>query len=235
MYLCALCTAVDASEFEPAPGKPWPRDCRAPITIVALSRLVYRKGIDIMALVIPEVCHRHPNVNFIIGEERPCYTLATPLLHPCYTLLGTAHRPTQFRPSLSCNVEENTHTWSHTSISKANHKSQPACLFASAANGMGPKSPCCARMVVSWCHAGGDGPKKALLQQMISTEGLEGRVSLAGAIPHERARDFLVGVTHTPKPKMYSSCSLQVMLILLAPIPALYHCVKKGHTGWGQL
>jgi hypothetical protein len=43
--------------------------------------------------------------------------------------------------------------------------------------------------------AGGDGPKRALLQQMISTEGLEGRVTLAGAIPHERARDFLVGVT----------------------------------------
>lgn len=42
------------------------------------------------------------------------------------------------------------------------------------------------------CAAGGDGPKKALLQQMISTEGLEGRVQLTGAIPHERARDFLV-------------------------------------------
>lgn len=50
--------------------KPWPRDSTtSPITIVALSRLVYRKGIDIMALVIPEVCHRHPNVNFIIGES----------------------------------------------------------------------------------------------------------------------------------------------------------------------
>ena len=44
------------------------------------------------------------------------------------------------------------------------------------------------------CHAGGDGPKRPLLQQMITTEGLEGRVALAGAIPHERARDFLVGV-----------------------------------------
>lgn len=41
--------------------------------------------------------------------------------------------------------------------------------------------------------SGGDGPKKALLQQMVTTEGLEDRVTLAGAIPHERARDFLVG------------------------------------------
>jgi glycosyltransferase involved in cell wall biosynthesis len=65
---CCAAAAVDASEFEPAPNKPWPQDSQAPITIVALSRLVYRKGIDIMALVIPEVCHRYPNVNFIIGK-----------------------------------------------------------------------------------------------------------------------------------------------------------------------
>lgn len=46
-------------------------------------------------------------------------------------------------------------------------------------------------------YTGGDGPKRALLQQMVSSEGLEGRVTLAGAIPHERARDFMVGVTIT--------------------------------------
>lgn len=97
--------AVDASEFEPSPNQPWPANSDSPITIVALSRLVYRKGIDIMALVIPEVCHRYPNVNFVIG---------------------------------------------------------------------------------------GDGPKKGLLQQMIASEGLQDRVRLAGAIPHERARDFLL-------------------------------------------
>ena len=32
------------------------------ITIVALSRLVYRKGIDLLAAVLPELCQRHPNV-----------------------------------------------------------------------------------------------------------------------------------------------------------------------------
>jgi hypothetical protein len=42
------------------------------------------------------------------------------------------------------------------------------------------------------CTAGGDGPKRGLLQQMITQEGLAGRVKLAGAIPHERAREFLV-------------------------------------------
>lgn len=71
MHVSVYPAAVDASEFEPGPDKPWPQDSHAPITIVALSRLVYRKGIDIMALVIPEVCHRHPNVNFIIGKQGP--------------------------------------------------------------------------------------------------------------------------------------------------------------------
>ncbi len=32
------------------------------VTIVALSRLVYRKGIDLLAAVLPELCQRHPNV-----------------------------------------------------------------------------------------------------------------------------------------------------------------------------
>ncbi|KAF6266378.1 glycosyl transferase [Scenedesmus sp. NREL 46B-D3] len=96
--------AVDASEFEPYPNQPR-RAPGSPITIVALSRLVYRKGIDILALVIPEICHRHPHVSFIIG---------------------------------------------------------------------------------------GDGPKRGLLEQMVAQEGLAGRVKLAGAIPHERAREFLL-------------------------------------------
>eukprot|EP00878_Enallax_costatus_P003436 GHUV01003647.1.p1 GENE.GHUV01003647.1~~GHUV01003647.1.p1 ORF type:complete len:475 (+),score=123.32 GHUV01003647.1:322-1746(+) len=96
--------AVDASEFEPAPSRPQLVP-GGPVTIVALSRLVYRKGIDILALVIPEICHRHPNVNFVIG---------------------------------------------------------------------------------------GDGPKRRLLEQMMAQEDLSSRVKLAGAIPHEKARDFLL-------------------------------------------
>ena len=59
--------AVDASEFEPgvnAPARVRPGD---PVTIVALSRLLYRKVIDILALVIPEICARHDHVRFVIG------------------------------------------------------------------------------------------------------------------------------------------------------------------------
>jgi hypothetical protein len=39
---------------------------------------------------------------------------------------------------------------------------------------------------------GGDGPKRRLLEQMVVTHGLEGRVTLVGAVPHDKAREFLV-------------------------------------------
>lgn len=40
--------------------------------------------------------------------------------------------------------------------------------------------------------SGGDGPKRQLLQEMVRQEGLQERVTLAGPVPHERARDFLL-------------------------------------------
>lgn len=39
--------------------------------MVALSRLVYRKGVDLLAAVIPAVCRRHPHVDFVIGAPPP--------------------------------------------------------------------------------------------------------------------------------------------------------------------
>lgn len=41
------------------------------LTIVAISRLVYRKGADLYVDVIPEICRRHPHVNWIIGGDGP--------------------------------------------------------------------------------------------------------------------------------------------------------------------
>lgn len=41
------------------------------VTIIVVSRLVYRKGVDLMAGVIPVICSRHPNVQFIIGGDGP--------------------------------------------------------------------------------------------------------------------------------------------------------------------
>ncbi|MFH4981852.1 hypothetical protein AB6A40_008561 [Gnathostoma spinigerum] len=42
-----------------------------PTTIVVLSRLVYRKGVDLLTGIIPFVCLEHPNVRFIIGGDGP--------------------------------------------------------------------------------------------------------------------------------------------------------------------
>ncbi|KAJ1950504.1 Phosphatidylinositol N-acetylglucosaminyltransferase GPI3 subunit [Linderina pennispora] len=59
--------AIIAEQFEPDP------DARDPqwITIVVLSRLVYRKGIDLLVAAVPRICQMYPHVRFIIGGDGP--------------------------------------------------------------------------------------------------------------------------------------------------------------------
>ncbi|KAL0359719.1 UNVERIFIED_CONTAM: Phosphatidylinositol N-acetylglucosaminyltransferase subunit A [Sesamum angustifolium] len=59
--------AVDTAMFKPPPK----RLSSDEIVIVVISRLVYRKGADLLVEVIPEVCRLHPNVRFIIGGDGP--------------------------------------------------------------------------------------------------------------------------------------------------------------------
>ncbi|KAK9138596.1 hypothetical protein Sjap_009190 [Stephania japonica] len=59
--------AVDTAMFKPASE----RLSRNEIVIVVISRLVYRKGADLLVEVIPEVCCLYPNVRFIIGGDGP--------------------------------------------------------------------------------------------------------------------------------------------------------------------
>lgn len=44
-------------------------------TIVVLSRLVYRKGMDLIIDVIPQICSLFPTVHFLIGGDGPKRTL----------------------------------------------------------------------------------------------------------------------------------------------------------------
>jgi glycosyltransferase involved in cell wall biosynthesis len=37
------------------------------LQVVCITRLVYRKGVDLMVEIIPEICQRLPHVNFIVG------------------------------------------------------------------------------------------------------------------------------------------------------------------------
>ncbi|XP_064642386.1 phosphatidylinositol N-acetylglucosaminyltransferase subunit A-like [Lineus longissimus] len=59
--------AVDATMFTPDPSKRTPNT----ITVVIVSRLVYRKGTDLLAAIIPEICKRYSNVQFLIGGDGP--------------------------------------------------------------------------------------------------------------------------------------------------------------------
>ncbi|XP_033629316.1 phosphatidylinositol N-acetylglucosaminyltransferase subunit A-like [Asterias rubens] len=59
--------AVDSTVFNPDLTKR--RKDR--ITVVVVSRLVYRKGMDLLARVIPAVCQKHHSVDFLIGGDGP--------------------------------------------------------------------------------------------------------------------------------------------------------------------
>lgn len=41
------------------------------VTIVCISRLVYRKGIDLLIAALPKVCALHSDVRFLIGGDGP--------------------------------------------------------------------------------------------------------------------------------------------------------------------
>jgi phosphatidylinositol glycan class A protein len=60
--------AVDTAKFTPDPSLIDPKD---KINIVIISRLAYRKGIDLLVDIIPPIVKKYPNVYFIIGGDGP--------------------------------------------------------------------------------------------------------------------------------------------------------------------
>jgi phosphatidylinositol glycan class A protein len=80
----AIPNAVDTSKFQPPSPPNTPRKAADPdnirnkiasrqpqerIKIIVLSRLVYRKGIDLLVPLIPAICSSFPHVDFIIGGD----------------------------------------------------------------------------------------------------------------------------------------------------------------------
>ncbi|KAN0064660.1 Phosphatidylinositol N-acetylglucosaminyltransferase GPI3 subunit [Thecaphora frezii] len=59
--------AVVAEHFLPDPSRVHPTK----LTIVVLSRLMYRKGIDLLITAIPRLCGRHKDLHFLIGGDGP--------------------------------------------------------------------------------------------------------------------------------------------------------------------
>ena len=89
--LSTIPNAVDTTKFIPNPSAAPPLKDR--INIIVLSRLVYRKGIDLVVEVIPEICKRFPKVYFIIGGDGPKKLLLEEMrekynLHDRIELLG---------------------------------------------------------------------------------------------------------------------------------------------------
>lgn len=89
-FVSTIPNAVDSTKFTPDPSQRHPRHT---INIVLLSRLVYRKGIDLLAQVIPVICSRLNNVHFIIGGDGPKMLLLEEMreryqLHDRMELLG---------------------------------------------------------------------------------------------------------------------------------------------------
>lgn len=60
--------AVDTTRFTPNPGLRYPLN---KVNIVVLSRLHFRKGIDLLVDIIPEIIRKYPEVHFIIGGDGP--------------------------------------------------------------------------------------------------------------------------------------------------------------------
>ncbi|KAJ1927259.1 Phosphatidylinositol N-acetylglucosaminyltransferase GPI3 subunit [Tieghemiomyces parasiticus] len=67
LNVSAIPNAIVGSRLQPDPAAADP-SC---ITIVVLSRLVYRKGLDLLVATIPRICRRYPHVKFIIGGDGP--------------------------------------------------------------------------------------------------------------------------------------------------------------------
>ncbi|KAI0269418.1 transferase [Gloeopeniophorella convolvens] len=59
--------AIVADRFRPARSAP-PTDT---ITIVVVSRLAYRKGVDLLVATAPRICRAFPNVRFLVGGDGP--------------------------------------------------------------------------------------------------------------------------------------------------------------------
>ncbi len=67
----AVPNAIDASKFQPDVELVTQRLSKTQerIKVVVISRLVYRKGVDLLVGIIPRICNAHSNVDFIIGGD----------------------------------------------------------------------------------------------------------------------------------------------------------------------
>eukprot|EP00842_Homolaphlyctis_polyrhiza_P001709 jgi/Hompol1/2539/HPOL_002949-RA len=66
-HVSVIPNAVVCAEFSPDPSSRDP----SKLTIVVASRLVYRKGADLLVAVVPAICREFPDVHFLIAGDGP--------------------------------------------------------------------------------------------------------------------------------------------------------------------
>jgi phosphatidylinositol glycan class A protein len=66
--VCVIPNAVDASRFCPKAGGV---DSQSRINVIVMARLVKRKGVHLLAELLPKACATIPDVHFIIGGDGP--------------------------------------------------------------------------------------------------------------------------------------------------------------------
>eukprot|EP00759_Apiculatamorpha_spiralis_P042913 PhF_6_TR40669/c0_g1_i1/m.61091/K03857/PIGA, GPI3; phosphatidylinositol glycan, class A len=72
-FVSVIPNATDTAAFTPPESmkyRAW-GSLEGPLTIVVITRLVYRKGVDLLVDIIPILCQRHPEIRFIIGGDGP--------------------------------------------------------------------------------------------------------------------------------------------------------------------
>ncbi|PHJ22807.1 n-acetylglucosaminyl-phosphatidylinositol biosynthetic protein family gt4 protein, partial [Cystoisospora suis] len=107
--------AVDSGTLFPDPSRrPKPPEIR----IVVLSRLTYRKGIDLLVTVIPPICNKLPHINFVIGGDGPKRIILEEMrekfrLHDRVELLGAVSRGDV------CSLLQSGHIFLNTSLTES--------------------------------------------------------------------------------------------------------------------
>ena len=92
--------AIVADHFHPAHSRPdtdmspYSRLCPVPadllthgghtVTIIVISRLAYRKGVDLFVATAPRICAAFPNVRFVVGVCVLCFHLISLIMVWCY-------------------------------------------------------------------------------------------------------------------------------------------------------
>ncbi|KAK9500411.1 hypothetical protein O3M35_001683 [Rhynocoris fuscipes] len=106
--------AVDSLVFSPDP-KCRPTDR---IVIVSIGRLVYRKGIDLLAQIIVDMCAKYTAVDFLIGGSGPKMGMLEELIEK-YHLKSRVKLLGSLEHSAVCSVLRKGHIFLNTSLTEA--------------------------------------------------------------------------------------------------------------------